>query len=259
MAENKITMGIDVGSRTTKAVIYDGKKILDRTIIPTGWSPAESALEVYKKSLQSAKLSSVDKKVVTGYGRISVGNFADATVTEITAHARGISASIPEARTLIDIGGQDSKAILIENGGLVTDFSMNDRCAAGSGKFLEFLAVSMGLNIMEFSELANKSTNPVQISSLCTVFAESEIISLLAEGVSREDVAAGVHRSISQRVASMVKSLHPQAPAAFAGGVANNSCIVRELSLALGFEIMTPEFPDFNGAFGAAIIAYNGG
>ena len=253
----KIVMGIDVGSRTTKALIWDGNNVLSRILLPTGWSPAESARNAHNAVLKKVDRQ-IDRKVITGYGRISLVNFADETVTEITAHARGVGRILPAAKTVIDIGGQDSKAILLENGGLVMDFAMNDRCAAGSGKFLEFLAHSMNLEIEDFAELAFKSQNPIQISSLCTVFAESEVISLLAEGASKEDVAAGVHRSISLRVAAMAKTLNPQPPVAFTGGVARNRCMVRELSRALGMEIITPEFPEFSGALGAAIIALEG-
>ncbi len=250
----RLTAGIDVGSRTTKALIWDGERALARTLISTGWSPEKSAEKAFAEVRQVAKIEQIHRIVVTGYGRVSA-TFADGSVTEITAHARGVAHLLPETKTLIDIGGQDSKAIILDDGGLVFDFAMNDRCAAGSGKFLEFLAMSMELPIEEFSELAYSSHNPVQISSICTVFAESEVLSLLAEGARRRDVANGVHRSIAQRVAMMAKSLQPQAPAAFSGGVAKNRCMVRELATVLGMEIAVPEMPEYAGALGAAIIA----
>jgi predicted CoA-substrate-specific enzyme activase len=146
----------------------------------------------------------------------------------------------------------------MEERGLVSDFAMNDRCAAGSGKFLELLALSMNMEIEEFAEMAYRSAQPRQISSLCTVFAESEVLSLLAEGASREDVAAGAHRAIAQRVANMARNLHPQAPIAFSGGVARNRSMVKELSRALGSEILVPDGPEYMGALGAAIIAGEG-
>lgn len=256
--DGRITGGIDIGSRTTKALIWDGDRVLSRSpLFSTGWAPEESALRAFERALKDAGCKIVSKVVATGYGRISV-SFADESVTEITAHARGISRLLPEIRTLIDIGGQDSKVMLLEEGGLVIDFAMNDRCAAGSGKFLEFLALTMNLSVEEFAELAYTSQNPVQISSMCTVFAESELLSMLAEGASLEDVAAGVHRSIALRVAQMARTLHPNPPAAFSGGVALNRCIVKELARALGIEVKVPEIPEYVGALGAAIIAREG-
>ncbi len=248
-------MGIDVGSRTTKAVIWDGEKVVRRALISTGWSPGDSARQVMTQIMDTNNSPPIARRVGTGYGRLSIDGLVDEVVTEISAHARGVWRILPQTRTIIDIGGQDSKAILVEEGGYVLDFAMNDRCAAGSGKFLEFLAVSLNQKIEEFSQLAMKSNSPVQISSLCTVFAESEVISLVAEGVPREDVAAGVHRSISLRVAGMAKSLHPQPPVAFTGGVARNRCMVKQLGESLGLEVIVPEYPEFTGALGAAIIA----
>ena len=256
--DGRVTAGIDVGSRTTKALVWDGDKVLYRSpLLSTGWSPEKSALQAYERIMRDAGGKKISRVVVTGYGRFSA-SFAGESVTEITAHARGIGRLLPETRTLIDIGGQDSKAILLEEGGLVIDFAMNDRCAAGSGKFLEFLALTMDLSVQEFAQLAYASENPVQISSMCTVFAESELLSLLAEGASRADVAAGVHRSIALRVAQMTKTLYPDSPAAFSGGVALNRCMVKELARALGIEVKVPEMPEYIGALGAAIIAREG-
>ena len=286
-----VYVGIDVGSRTTKAVILSGSRVLGRSLVATGWTPDASAEKAFREAIADAELTppasalpfssppvtggvsktippgfrggikgggAVEYRIVaTGYGRVTVP-FADRTITEITAHARGVGRQLPNARTLIDIGGQDSKVMLLEEGGLVTDFAMNDRCAAGSGKFLEFLALSMNLSVEEFAELAFSSQNPVSISSICTVFAETEVLSLLAEGAVREDVASGVHRSIAQRVAQLAHSLHPLPPVAFSGGVAFNRCMIRELSYALGYEIVIPEMPEYTGALGAAIVAAEG-
>ncbi|TKJ39143.1 2-hydroxyglutaryl-CoA dehydratase [candidate division LCP-89 bacterium B3_LCP] len=251
-----MTVGIDIGSRTTKALVWNGEEVLSRSMLSTGWTPEKSASVAFEKTLQTAAISpsEVKRTMVTGYGRGSI-SFADESVTEITAHARGVSYLLPETKTLIDIGGQDSKAIIIDDEALVQDFAMNDRCAAGSGKFLEFLALTMELSVQDFSELAFSSKNPMQISSICTVFAESEVLSMLAEGVAREDVASGVHRSIALRVAQMAHSLHPQVPIAFSGGVARNRCMIREIGVALGGDISVPEMPEYAGALGAAIIA----
>jgi len=249
--------GIDAGSRAVKALIWDGESVIGRSIVPTGWTPGESIRLAYRTALQAAGIVRTDRVTATGYGRI-VAPFADLRVTEITAHARGISRLIPGIRTLIDVGGQDSKAILLDEDGVVTDFAMNDRCAAGCGKFLEFLALTLGLTMEDFAELAYSSNCPTVISSICTVFAETEALSLVAEGVPREDVAAGAHRSIASRVAQLAQSLNPEPPVAFTGGVGRNRCMVRELSKALGMEIVVPDLPEFTGAFGAAIIASEG-
>lgn len=253
-----LTAGIDIGSRTTKVVVWDGEKTLGKSLVTTGWTPEKSARTAFDTAVNStgSKLTSdsIDRIIATGYGRVTVP-FADRTITEITAHARGVGFVLPGIRTLIDIGGQDSKVIVMEADGLVLDFSMNDRCAAGSGKFLEFLALSMNLSIEEFARLAYSSVTPAQISSICTVFAETEVLSLLAEGVSKPDVACGVHRSIALRVGQMAKSLNPSAPAAFSGGVAKNRCLVRELSRIMNMDIQVPQDPEFTGALGAAIIA----
>ena len=257
-SSNGHALGIDIGSRTTKAVVFDGVNIRSRSLIPTGWSPAVSAKKAAEEALKAAGLKEIQKVMLTGYGRVSVIDFQAEIITEITAHARGIGYLLPDTRTLIDIGGQDSKAIIVDEGGFVLDFAMNDRCAAGSGKFLEFLALTMDFDIEEFAETAFKSTSPVAISSICTVFAESEVLSLLAEHASVEDVAAGVHRSIARRVAQMAKSLHPHPPISFSGGVARNKCMLRELSKALGHEVRAPEMPEYTGALGAAIIAFEG-
>lgn len=256
MRPDHYSMGIDIGSRTTKSVVFDGDNITAMSLSATGWNPGVSARRAYDEALKLSGLKHIDSIMLTGYGRISVKDFPGKTVTEITAHARGIGYLLPDTRTLIDIGGQDSKAILVEEGGYVIDFAMNDRCAAGSGKFLEFLAMTMDLDIARFAETALKSHHPVQISSICTVFAESEILSMLAENVPVEDIAAGVHRSIAKRVAQMANGLHPQAPASFSGGVARNGCMIRELSHALGMEVRAPENPEYVGALGAAIIAW---
>lgn len=273
---NEIIAGVDVGSRSTKVVIlrkmlqagcqssvvdslqalpsHPEYEILARSLVPTGWTPQTAIAQAFQQALDQAGLQSVSRVIATGYGRLLV-DFVDRRITEITAHARGAADLLPGMRTVIDIGGQDSKAIIISDG-LVEDFAMNDRCAAGSGKFLEYLAMTMNLTVEEFAELAYRSNNPTNISSICTVFAESEVLSLLAEGVAREDVAAGAHKAIAWRVAQLALPLHPQTPVAFSGGVARNRCLVRELSQALKCEILVPPYPEFTGALGAALIGF---
>jgi len=253
----KLYAGIDAGSRTTKALLWNGNEIIEKVILPTAWSPAKNALEAYQQVLERTGISKPECTVITGYGRVNA-DFADDSITEITAHAVGVNYLLPGTKTLIDIGGQDSKAIIISDDGIVSDFAMNDRCAAGSGKFLEFLAVTMDMKVEEFADLAESSKNPIQISSICTVFAESELLSLLAEGVSKVDIAAGVHRSIAVRVGQMAASLNPQPPVSFTGGAAKNKCLVKEISRFLNQPVRVPDFPEYAGALGAAIIAEKG-
>jgi len=196
--------------------------------------------------------SAVAAIVATGYGRNAV-RFADTTITEITCHARGVHHLSPEARTIIEIGGQDSKCITLENG-RVRDFSMNDRCAAGSGRFLEVVAARLGVSLADLGGLTRASLKPASISSMCVVFAESEIVGLLAEGVAPPDVAAGVQFAIASRVAALVgRSLIE--PVCFTGGVALLPGMVSALETALSCRVRVPPDPQFTGALGAAILA----
>ena len=182
-----ITVGIDVGSITTKAaVVQDGNLISDRVML-TGYNAQDAGIKVYEDIIADLgiKASDVDKIIATGYGRKSVA-IADKAVTEITCHARGVHHLIPTVETIIDIGGQDSKGIRLDGSGTVTDFVMNDKCAAGTGRFLEVMARALEVNLDSFGQLSIKAQNPAIISSLCTVFAESEVISLIAKGEKRE-------------------------------------------------------------------------
>lgn len=260
----RLTLGIDIGSRTTKAVVWDGSRILGKKINLTRWHPQTAAKETIAEVLtlvaqqEGISLTSltIHRTVATGYGRVVLPQ-AEAVVTEITAHAKGAAKVSPEARFLVDIGGQDTKVIAIDNG-LVGDFAMNDRCAAGSGKFIEHLAASMNLSVNEFASLAHKSHKPSVISTICTVFAESEVLSLLAEGVAPEDIAAGVHHAIALRIFQMAQILSPSAPGVISGGGALNPCLIKELSDVFGFELIPLENAEYIGALGAAILAEQG-
>ena len=197
----------------------------------------------------------------TGYGRNTI-DFADDRITEITAHARGVQFFFQEAHSVIDIGGQDSKAIVIsKKTGNVIDFQMNDKCAAGTGRFLEVMAHALEVPIDEIGGLALKSNKPASISSTCTVFAESEVISLFAKGTKKENIAAGIHKSIARRVAGMAKRIGVAPLLVFCGGVAKNVAVKSFLEEELGYEIVTPDQPQLTGAIGAALIAqeHNGG
>jgi predicted CoA-substrate-specific enzyme activase len=191
--------------------------------------------------------------VSTGYGRINVP-FADKQVTEISCHARGVSSLFPQARTIIDIGGQDSKAITIDPHGRVTNFIMNDKCAAGSGRFVEVIADTVGLRLEQMGDLSLRSTHPAQISSICTIWAQQEVASRLAEGVPVPDLIAGVHRSLADRVARMVKRLKLQKEVILTGGGGKNKGLLKALSEQLDCEILVPPEPLITGALGAALL-----
>jgi predicted CoA-substrate-specific enzyme activase len=249
-----ISAGIDVGSRTTKIVILDNATIISKELINTGWRPVESAQTVYKDALQKSGINESDIAIIiaTGYGRVMLP-FANETVTEITCHARGARFINSDIHTVIDIGGQDSKVIRIDAFGFVEDFAMNDRCAAGTGKFLEFLAHTLGTDVFEFGKLALASHSPSVISSMCTVFAESEILSLLAERTPIPDIVAGLHRAIAQRIEGLVDLVGYSETVALTGGVAHNAGIHKQLETLLHTSIFIPEYPEYVGALGAAL------
>ncbi len=250
-----ISIGIDAGAAATKAVLLCEKEIAGYTIMPTGFDFRKAGEAAYREVLSKCSTgeSEVSKILATGYGRSSIG-FANKTISEITAHARGVGYLIPEVHTIIDIGGQDSKAIITENGKVV-DFLMNDRCAAGTGKFLEYTAKALEISLDELGTLAQVSKNPAKISSMCTVFAESEVISLRAQKTKKEDIAAGLIESIILRISAMVKKLGIKPEVAFVGGVAKNLGIVKAFEKALDIKIKLPEEPQITGALGAALLA----
>jgi len=254
-----ITAGIDIGSRTTKAVILSDGDVLGKSLLKTGWLPSAVAREVLGNALLEANVQrkAVSRVVATGYGRIhsAVADLADEQFTEIICHARGINHYLAQVRTLIDIGGQDSKVIKLDGGGLVLDFAMNDRCAAGTGKFLEMTAQGLELPLDQFISLALQAKSAARISSMCTVFAESEAISLLAEGVEPDEIARGLHNAIAARVIRLAEGLGLEAEVGFSGGVANNRAMVKALEEALGMKILVPPNPDYIGAIGAALLA----
>jgi predicted CoA-substrate-specific enzyme activase len=251
-----ITLGVDLGSRTTKTVLLEDGKLLGRRIIPTGWAPAAAAEQARAAVIGDAGLtiSDVDAVVATGYGRVTVP-FPAKLVTEITCHAAGAASVLPEARTVIDVGGQDSKVIRIDQFGLVSDFAMNDRCAAGTGRFLEFMAQSLEVEIGDFAILGARGEHPADLSSICTVFAESEVLSLVAQGSLVADIVAGIHRAIARRIVSLTESVGLVPPVAMTGGGALNAGLRHHLSALLKTEILLPPNPQTMGAEGAAIIA----
>lgn len=248
-----ITAGIDVGSIAAKAVIFDGS-ILGSAIIPTGWNPKEAGNRVFAEALNQAGVAreQVKKIVGTGYGRISLP-FIDRKATEITCHARGAGFLFPGTRTVIDIGGQDSKVVAVGTDGGVADFVMNDKCAAGTGRFLQVMTGVLDITLEELGRMAAQS-EPAAINAMCTVFAESEIIGLLAQGVSKEAIASGIIDTIAKKLLSLTARVPCVSEITFTGGVANNPEICRILSRGLGVSFNIPAQPQLVGALGAAII-----
>ncbi len=250
-----ITAGIDAGAATTKAVLFDGRKILGYRIAGTGFDFLSAAEKVYRELLcaGNVRAEEVPKVFATGYGRNRI-TFATRSISEITAHAKGVYFLYPPVEEIIDVGGQDSKVIVVEEGKVV-DFLMNDKCAAGTGKVLEYTAKALEVPIGEMGGLALASHHPAAISSMCTVFAESEVISLRAAGVAREDIAAGLIASIGKRVAVMAKRMGTFERVAFVGGGAKNAGLRATLEKELGVSLFVPAEPLVTGALGAAIAA----
>lgn len=252
-----ITVGIDIGSLATKAVAINSHgQLLSESILLTGGNNRKSAEKVFDNVLAAARINGdeLGGVVTTGYGRENVP-FADRHVTEITCHAVGINALLPAARTIIEIGGQDTKCIHLDGGGKVLNFVMNDKCAAGTGRFCEVLANALGVRLDELGGLSQRSSETVKISSMCTVFAESEVVSLVAKGRPVTDIIRGVHDAIAERTTMLLKRLSLITPLAISGGVANNVGMIKCLEEKLNTTILVPEHPQIVGAMGAAILA----
>jgi len=248
--------GIDIGSTMTKAVIVDsGGQILSVIKGPTGPEHRQLANEVMQNALAQAKLKLDDIAyiVATGYGRLNVP-FADRQITELTCHARGIFSQFPSVRTAIDIGGQDAKCMKITDGKMV-DFAMNDKCAAGTGRFLEMVAATLGIGLEDMGPMSLKSTKKVSISNFCTIFAQQEIVSQLSEGEKVEDIIAGLHDALASRVAALARRLKVEPDVVLTGGVAKNIGIVKAMSDNLGCQLLVPKDPLITGALGAATLA----
>jgi predicted CoA-substrate-specific enzyme activase len=247
--------GIDLGSTMTKVVIINkNDEILGRVIEHTGAEHRRLANKVMDQALEQSGLSfnEISFVVATGYGRIIVP-FADRQITELSCHARGVFHFFPDVSLAIDIGGQDAKGLKI-NGGKLNDFVMNDKCAAGTGRFLEVIAKVLGVKIEELGPISLKSIKKVSISSICTVFAQHEVVSRLSDGASFEDIVAGIHDAIAGRTAKMVGRLKTGSDIFFTGGVAKNIGVVKALEENLGCKVFVPEDPLLTGALGAALL-----
>ena len=248
-------LGIDSGSTSTNAVILNEKKeICASAVVRTGAKSGESAQRILELVLEQAGLSRADLAVIvsTGYGRVSIP-FADRNITEISCHGKGAHFLNPKVRTILDIGGQDSKAIRLNDKGGVIDFVMNDKCAAGTGRFLEMMARTLEIGIDELGPLSLQSKERVQISSMCSVFAESEVISLIAQNKEPADIACGIHRAIAGKALSLLKRVGAQPEYMMTGGVAKNPGMVRVLEEQLGAKLFIYEEPEIVGALGAAL------
>jgi predicted CoA-substrate-specific enzyme activase len=253
--------GVDIGSSTAKAVIMVNGNVASHAIAPTGPRPEDSGHQVLLDAIGKLGLErdDVEYVVATGYGRISAP-FADTTVTEITCHATGGYYTNKNTRTIIDVGGQDCKVIRLDEYGRISDFAMNDKCAAGTGRFLDLLSRILGIHLEDLGSLSAKATENIAISSTCIVFAESEVVSLLARGTSPENVIFGVHNAMAQRIAGMLSRTGLEQDFIFSGGGAKNSGLKTALEEALHAPITLPdEDPQILGALGAAVLAANGG
>ncbi len=248
--------GLDLGSTMTKVVLIDqDERIVASAVRHTGAEHRRLAQDVMRETLKAAGISLDDISyiVATGYGRINVP-FADRHLTELTCHARGVFKNFPDVKIAIDIGGQDSKVLQIRHGKLL-DFVMNDRCAAGTGRFLEILAAALGLNIEDLGPLSLAAKNKAVMSSPCTVFIQQEVAIHISRGVAIEDIVAGLHDVIAGKVARMARRFKLEPDVVFTGGVAKNSGVVKALEENLGCKILVPKEPLLSGALGAALIA----
>ena len=250
-------MGVDLGSTTAKTAILDADgTLVGSSIVQMGAVSRAAARAATDHALQAAGIDerAIARTVSTGYGRRLVER-ADRHFTEITCHARGAASLWPGVRLVIDIGGQDSKVIAVDENGFVESFAMNDRCASGTGRFFEVLCRALEVDIDDVAELALQGSPDLEVSSMCATFAETEVISLLAGGASTQDIAASVHRAVAARTLGLVAQVGKRTPVAMTGGVAKNAAAVQCLSDALGLPVDVPREPQLAGAYGAALLA----
>jgi predicted CoA-substrate-specific enzyme activase len=253
-----IVAGCDVGSLTAKAVIFKGDEMISSHLLKVRSRPDEAAVEVMNGALTRANLALGDIRysVGTGYGRNRIP-FANETVSEIVCHGKGAHWFLPSVRTVIDVGGQDAKAIRVDAGGNVVKYEYNDKCASGTGRFLEIMADALEIGLEEMGDLSLRSTSPVRITSQCVVFAETEVISLVNGGKEIRDVVSGLHKAMAGRIASLVRGIGAlEREVVMAGGVAKNRGIRSAIEEVLGVKLADVKFdPQLNGAVGAALLA----
>ena len=257
MGDKIYTLGVDIGSTASKCIMLeDGKKIVGSSKIDVGAGtsgPSRAINEILESTAK--KREDIAYIVATGYGRNSLEE-ADFQMSELSCHAKGAYFLFPKVRTIIDIGGQDSKALKIDENGMLENFVMNDKCAAGTGRFLDVIAKVLEVDLADLQALDEKSTIDVPISSTCTVFAESEVISHLSAGVNKEDIIAGIHISVAGRVAALAKRVGIKDKVVMVGGVAKNIGVVKAMEDALGKNIEVPKLAQLTGALGAALFAF---
>lgn len=252
-----LTCGVDIGARSIDIVIFDGDQIVESIVVDTGAFPKKNAMNAFEIIIGEAgvDVSDLNRTVATGYGR-NYFEKADRTATEILCHSKGVAFQFPDVRTIIDIGGQDSKMIEVGDNGKVLNFVMNDRCAAGTGKFIEIVANTLGIALEQTGNAVQGITEICEISSMCAVFAESEIVGLLHKGMAREVILRGVFRSVARRTLGMAGKVGLRNDIVFTGGVAKNEGVIQALKHETGNEnIKVPAEPQITGALGAAIIA----
>ncbi len=249
-------IGIDIGSAFSKAVVMAKSQIISYHIMPSGGDYKLTAKEVAEKALLKAKLSLKDLAftVATGYGAVNV-SFSDQVVTDISCQGRGVSYLFPSARTVIDIGGQFTRVFKVDERGKATAFLLSEKCAAGSGRFLQVIAKVLQINLEDIGELSLKSKNRVDFNTGCAVFAESEAVSRIAEGAKKEDILAGLHRTLAAKIQTMVERLGLSPDCAVVGGGAKDIGLVKSIEERLGCKLLLPEEPQIVAALGAALIA----
>ena len=251
-----IYAGIDIGSITAKAALIKNNRLLGTHVIMTGYDPINAGIKVFDALLKQSRISKnqISAIISTGYGRASV-SFANKALTEIICHGTGAHFMNPEIRGIIDVGGQDSKAIFLDQNGQVENFAMNDKCAAGTGRFLEVMAKALEVDLELLGDFSLAADKPSKISSICTVFAESEVISMIAKQERRENIIAGIHESAAARVAILANKIKIKKPVMMTGGVAKNKGMVNSLENRLGFKLIVGDLAQENGAIGAAVLA----
>lgn len=251
MNETRYFVGIDIGSTASKVAVLAGGTLVDAFVLPTGWNGKETARQIHRM-LEAKGYAASMRCVATGYGRVSV-EYADKVVTEITCHGKGAWALFGQGGTIVDIGGQDTKVIRVQDG-QVTDFLMNDKCAAGTGKFIEVMVNRLGTDLGEFYAMAQAGA-PVAISAMCTVFAESEVIGHIGAGVPREDIAAGIIDSVALRVSHLVNRFGVNGELYLTGGLCDSEYFVHALSQKMNRSVQTHPMARYAGALGAALAA----
>jgi predicted CoA-substrate-specific enzyme activase len=240
-------IGIDLGSRAIKMAVFRDGVLAEKEMVESSFEPHKQAADMVSRFTPS-------RVVATGYGRhLAQKHFAQKVITEIKAHAQGARYWVPECRTIIDVGGQDSKVIALDDGGRVAQFHMNDKCAAGTGRFLEIMSASLGYSLEEFSIAARDSSQDVPINSMCAVFAESEVVSLRNRGFAAEDISRAIHLAVADRLCGMLERVGMSGEVVFTGGVANNQFLVDVLAGKIGRPIKVPAHPEMVGAIGAAL------